>query len=187
MAAFRNYFVKLFCFLMLYINCVRCYDPKFKSHLLDIKRVSYEIFSKNNFNISSVIIETISQHNWTENRECLVELTAIKNGIDNFEEWAFVSMWKWKKYTSIRNLIWFEIISPVLDSWGKFPSGMMSGNFFDFGAFSQCFHIKHNGINYKTQYCIGQFKFPPTKRSSLLPRLVVEVFWSERISFNFQK
>lgn len=92
MVAFRSYFVKFFCFLLLYIKCVRCYDPKFKSHLLGIKRVSYEIFSKTNFNISSVIMETISQHNWTENHECLVELTAIKNGIDNFDEWAFASM-----------------------------------------------------------------------------------------------
>lgn len=78
--------------------------------------------------------------------------------------------------SSIKNFEYkctFRCFFSVLDSSGKLPSGIMSGNFFDFGAFSQCFHIKRNGINYKTQYCIGQFKLPSERRllkSSNLPR-----------------
>lgn len=48
-----------------------------------------------------------------------------------------------------------------MDSWGNFPSGLfhpMSGNYFDLGSFSQCFHITRDGNAYKTQYCIGQLK-----------------------------
>lgn len=56
-----------------------------------MKRINYEIFTKIDFNISNFIIEKISQHNWTENRECLLELSAIQNGINNFENWAFES------------------------------------------------------------------------------------------------
>lgn len=46
----------------------------------------------------------------------------------------------------------------VLDAWGKVPAGILSGNYFDLGAFSQCFHINQNDKHYPTQYCIGQFK-----------------------------
>lgn len=44
----------------------------------------------------------------------------------------------------------------VVDSWGNYPSGVRNGNVFDPGSFPECFHIKQNGIQYKTQYCIGQ-------------------------------
>lgn len=44
----------------------------------------------------------------------------------------------------------------VLDSWGKFPSALFSGNFYDFGGFAQCFDIKRDGKHYETQYCLGQ-------------------------------
>lgn len=54
------------------------------------------------------------------------------------------------------------------------PSGiLMEGNFFDLGAFSQCFRIKRNDRSYPTQYCIGQFKFPTNEThrpSSFYPR-----------------
>lgn len=86
------YIVKFFCFIVTLVNFFECHDMKFKSNLLDIKQIGHEIFSKNDFNVSNVIFETISQHNWTENRECLMELNTIKNGIDNFEEWAFERM-----------------------------------------------------------------------------------------------
>lgn len=91
MTVFFNLFVRIFGFIVVFSNCVHCYDVKFKSNLLDIKRISYEFFSENNFNMSNGIIETISRHNWTENQECLGELYEIKNGIDNFEDWALES------------------------------------------------------------------------------------------------
>lgn len=43
----------------------------------------------------------------------------------------------------------------MLDAWGKFPSGIFSGNFHEFGAFSQCFNITRKEELYKTQYCLG--------------------------------
>lgn len=49
-----------------------------------------------------------------------------------------------------------QLFDPVVDSWGKLPSGVLSGNFYEFGAFSQCFDIKRNDELYKTKYCLGQ-------------------------------
>lgn len=50
----------------------------------------------------------------------------------------------------------FQCHFPVADAWGKLPSGIFNYNFFDPGSFRECFHIERNGVNYKTQYCIGQ-------------------------------
>lgn len=72
--------------------------------------------------------------------------------------------------------VWFCL---VVDAWGKFPSGIMNGNFFDLGSFPQCFHIKQNEMLYKTQYCIGQIIFKPKEliqRSFTMPRLVDMIF-----------
>lgn len=63
----------------------------------------------------------------------------------------------------------------VADAWGKFPSGILGGNFFELGSFSQCFHIERIGDKFKTQYCIAQLKFhsnEQTERNTLMPRLV---------------
>lgn len=43
-----------------------------------------------------------------------------------------------------------------MDSWGKIPSGVLSGNIYELGAFSQCFHIERENKPYETQYCSGQ-------------------------------
>lgn len=47
----------------------------------------------------------------------------------------------------------------VVDSWGKIPSAVFSGNLFEFGGFSECFHIKRDENLYKTQYCLGKMIF----------------------------
>lgn len=44
----------------------------------------------------------------------------------------------------------------MIDAWGKFPSGLMEGNFYEFGAFSECFHIERETELYETKYCMGQ-------------------------------
>lgn len=44
----------------------------------------------------------------------------------------------------------------VLDSWGRIPSGILSGNLYDFGDFRRCFHLERNGEAYPTQYCLGR-------------------------------
>lgn len=33
---------------------------------------------------------------------------------------------------------------------------MLDGNFYDFGAFSECFHIERKRKLYQTKYCMGQ-------------------------------
>lgn len=75
----------------------------------------------------------------------------------------------------------------MVDSWGELPNDLMKGNFFDLGTFSQCFHIKRNGIdnNYKTQYCIAQLKFRSNEslqRSKSSPWFVI---FFNILKFNF--
>lgn len=44
----------------------------------------------------------------------------------------------------------------VIDAWGKFPSGFLEGNFYEFGSFSECFNIQRETESYNTKYCLGQ-------------------------------
>ncbi|XP_031625866.1 nose resistant to fluoxetine protein 6-like [Contarinia nasturtii] len=81
------------------------------------------------------------------NEKCLNELTAIENALKSSEPWAF----------------------EVVDAWGKIPSGVLSGNYYDAGAFSQCFNIKRNGELFKTQYCMGNLVFDLEKYSKKIP------------------
>lgn len=53
----------------------------------------------------------------------------------------------------------FNFAYSVLDAWGKVPSAILSGNLYDFGGFSECFHIDINNTLYKTQYCLGHAIF----------------------------
>lgn len=116
--------------------------------------------------IVDIAFESITDDStkWTENRDCFNELRTIKNALSRHDEWAIKSNCKVFCLISFCDSIEFFRISfyyfmpIVLDAWGNFPSGMMSGNFFDLGSFSQCFHITRNDIVYKTQYCIGQLK-----------------------------
>lgn len=62
--------------------------------------------------------------------------------------------------TIINRKLRFRFLT-VLDSWGKLPSGILSGNFFEFGSFDQCFSISFDesydiGAAIRPQYCIGQ-------------------------------
>lgn len=162
-------------YLFLFVKCAFCDDTKLKPNLLDIELIRNEIsFIKHNFDSSEAVVQSLSQ-NWTENRDCFIELIAIENGIRNFDEWALKSMYTNWTIMSSNFLIdqFFFSSHLVIDSWGKIPVGLMSGNFFDLGAFAQCFQIKQNNRHYPTQYCIGQFKFPTNKThrdSSFYPR-----------------
>lgn len=60
----------------------------------------------------------------------------------------------------------------VLDSWGKLPSGIFSGNSFEFGAFSQCFHLERDGLHYPTQYCLATITF---SMKDLLPNVRTKI------------
>ena len=56
-----------------------------------------------------------------------------------------------------------SFVRSVVDAWGKFPPGILMGNSFEPGLFSECFHIDQNGVNYKTQYCIATLMVGPRK------------------------
>lgn len=45
------------------------------------------IFSMRHFNVPNSVSRILS-HNWTDNQDCLIELNAIKNGLENDEQWA---------------------------------------------------------------------------------------------------
>lgn len=58
------------------------------------------------------------------------------------------------------NFLKFFNIFSVADSWGKIPSGMLSGNFYQYGNFDQCLVSMHessiNNAKFKGQYCLSQ-------------------------------
>lgn len=144
---------------------VRCKNLKF-SHEYD--PIKFDVVSTKNFSISN-IIDGILFGDWMENIPCMVELNAIKNGLAHREEWAYKSIlypfyiYFLYLFASSQRLSYIFLFL-ALDSWGRLPSGILSGNSFDPGSFSQCFRIKRDyGVEYKTQYCIGTLKFQPRK------------------------
>lgn len=78
-----------------------------------------------------------------------------------------------------------SLIFSVVDGWGKFPSGIYNYNFFDPGSFSECFHIERNGVNYKTQYCIGQLilETPEQRNAKKVQKIVDELPFRQRLGF----
>ena len=42
-----------------------------------------------------------------------------------------------------------------MDAWSKTSPGILEGNFNDFGAFSECFHIEKDNELYHTKYCLA--------------------------------
>lgn len=89
------------------------------------------------------------------------------------------SLYTLSKINAFYSLI--PLLFTVADAWGRPPSGLLSGNFFDLGSFSQCLNIKRNGRDYRTQYCIGQLKSPSEKMISQL-NVPQFVFWWEKKS-----
>lgn len=51
------------------------------------KPIRPDLFYMRNFDTSKAIDQILSQK-WIENHECLSELNAIRNGIENHDEWA---------------------------------------------------------------------------------------------------
>lgn len=59
---------------------------------------------------TSGIIDRILSHNWTKNNECLSELSAMKTGWDNHEEWA------------VRG----KFVHEIFEKWSLFHSNVMT-------------------------------------------------------------
>lgn len=47
-----------------------------------------DIFYLRNADKTDIIDTILSPYIWAENHECLAELSAIRNGLKNYEEWA---------------------------------------------------------------------------------------------------
>lgn len=53
----------------------------------------------------------------------------------------------------------FFLCLSVVDAFGKLPSAIFDGNFYELGGFTECFHIQRNEVPYKTQYCMANLIF----------------------------
>ncbi|XP_031636343.1 nose resistant to fluoxetine protein 6-like isoform X2 [Contarinia nasturtii] len=117
--------IHLKCLFLLVLNCVGC--EKIKSFFLDFEQLKYDLFLESYSKLSKNNSESLNNF---KNKKCLIELEAIQNGLITRERWAL----------------------QIVDSWGKLPSGIFSGNTHDFGSYFQCLEIKR----YETQYCLGR-------------------------------
>lgn len=66
----------------------------------------------------------------------------------------------------------------MVDSWGKFPSGILDGNVNELGSFLECLNIKQSGKKYETQYCLAQITTKidglfQSKSSQIEPRVAM--------------
>ncbi|XP_031623576.1 nose resistant to fluoxetine protein 6-like [Contarinia nasturtii] len=115
------------CFFLSSLNHFNCENTR--SFFLDFEQIKYDLFLQSYTKLSQNYSESVNVKN-----KCLNELKAIQNGLISREQWAL----------------------EIVDSWGKIPSGVFSGNTHDFGSFSQCLKIRHNDKVYETQYCLGR-------------------------------
>lgn len=156
MANERNDFFKCMYLILISIAiCIRCStaileENKFKFDFFELERLKNELFlNSDNFlgNITKL-----------RQLQCITDLRTIGKGLSNYEQWAIKSnffLLNKRNSETVMNLF----VCSVLDAWGKIPSGFFSGNFYELGAFSQCFDIHRNGKQFRTQYCIGQIIF----------------------------
>lgn len=55
------------------------------------------------------------------------------------------------------------VVFSVYDSWGHFPSGILSGNEYDFGYFDEC-----SVVDMSTQYCLVEVKISMILKPEIL-------------------
>lgn len=73
--------------IILFANSARSNNESIKLDFDTIKTI-YSL--KRNFNVSNIIKE-ITQLNSMKNDECFIDLSAITNGLENLDQWAFKS------------------------------------------------------------------------------------------------
>ena len=90
--------LSLFYSIVLFVTCIQSSSSSSsistdRDIYTNIAQIHDEFWPDNYFNFPISIIESIQSmsHNWTENSDCLIELNAIRNGIQNSEEWAIKS------------------------------------------------------------------------------------------------
>lgn len=140
---------------------------------LDFEKIKNQFFSPENVrNFSESKLRSDDELDRYNMMECMQELMKIGKSLQKLDFWAIKRKFNWKfksKATvfslKVKNFVFSLKI--VLDSWGKFPSGIFSGNAYDFGAFSQCLNLERNGQHYSTQYCLATITFT---MKDLLPK-----------------
>lgn len=143
------------CFLMfivVFTKDVKSIEFETTENWFDFEQLKMNVFKSN---LSEFYIGK-------SNDECLAELKTIGNGLRKFEPWAmkrklifhFISF-----LTTFRQIFSKKSDNAVLDAWGKIPSGILDGNFYEFGSFSECFHINKGKNVYNSKYCMGQLTF----------------------------
>lgn len=157
-------------FLIFFLTyCGQCHMYPSDLQGLNIDQISQKI--SNNPKIMNILLNNDSYsaidnliHPKYDIIECANELNSIKESLQKFELWpikrnfaltlTFTSYIFFLHKTNFRKYFLFS--ESVLDSWGKMPSGILSGNRYDFGDFRRCFHLDRNGGTYPTQYCLGR-------------------------------
>lgn len=97
--------------------------------------------------ISDIFIKSFKQNATTSeetDEKCASQMINFIKALNNGEMWAIEG--KQFKYIFIYPMESTKKKNPliVFDSWGKFPSGILSGNLYSFGNFDQCLAISHN-------------------------------------------
>lgn len=96
-----------------------------------------------------------------------------------FEFCKFLAKWKFlgfSRYGNCRYRIskknFFQLLSVVFDTWGKLPSGILSGSVVDVGDFDQCLKIDRKTSSaissFTSQYCFTSVTFVTPVRAGNL-------------------
>lgn len=93
---------------------------------------------------------------------CLSDLMQIQAQLQNLDVNALQSKSAEVSLISayLNNIIETETNATVIDAWGKLPSGMLTGNAYEFGSFDECFDVqlKRRNTNefIRPQYCLAK-------------------------------
>lgn len=169
--------------LLSWAAVVQCDEYSFLRDLsaLDVKKVIDGTFTVNHGDLDFVSRQRVADVDGTYNREydwnkCVADLGSIGDGLNRTEMWAMQGKYDKRspsaykeivrspkrksesscKFSIIQNFcteFFFELI--VVDSWGKIPSGVLQGNLYGLGSFSECLNIQRNNEKYQSQYCLA--------------------------------
>lgn len=126
MARSCQWFLSKFKILVLTLVFVQCSDAKLdivNSYLFpfNIEQFKLDLFFKNDL-AQNDKLSSSNPKNWTEHRQCLLELNAIKNGLMNFEPWAITCK------SNIFNYLFYSLSFEFIEFQFYFSIGCMGKN-----------------------------------------------------------
>lgn len=166
MIKLNDHLSKFFCFIIFLIT-VKCAitdakpNERQSDYYLNFDRIKNDIFLNNHLSLLNKSIEN-SYQNGADLVQCINELNSIKTGLINSEQWTLRSNTVCLNCVKVyfNSMIHDCFFILVVDAWGKLSSGILNGNLYDLGAFSQCLHIENsNSGMYKMQYCLAHVIF----------------------------